>query len=185
MNKTARKINAERLSKPVKTSIHKAVPVGRRRTAKEMDLPKESLRPIEDVKYGDLTDLIGFWMRRAQISLLKSFSDHLGDLRPVESAALIILFHNRDLTQNTLAAALSTDQSTMVGISTKLEDRGWVERRRLADDRRYQVINLTSEGRKMAARVQRMLRKHNENMLRNLDDGERKNLFSLISKMVT
>jgi DNA-binding MarR family transcriptional regulator len=123
-------------------------------------------------------------LRRLQISLLKSFSDHLGDLRPVESAALIILFHNNNLTQNMLAAALSTDQSTMVGISTKLEERGWVERRRMADDRRYQILNLTAEGRKMAASVKRMLRKHNENMLRNLDDDERKNLFSLISKMI-
>ena len=148
--------------------------------------PIDTLRPIEGISYDLLPSLAGFWLRRLQIKLLKSYEAHLGELklRPVEAALLLILQNNKDLTQNTLAAALSTDQSTMVGISMRLEERGFIERCRQADDRRYQVLNLTSAGRKTTVIIKKHLSAHNENILRHLSLKERETLFALLSKVV-
>jgi DNA-binding MarR family transcriptional regulator len=146
----------------------------------------DSLRPAEGVSYDILSSLAGFWLRRLQIKVLKSYEKHIADLqlRPVEAAALILLLNNRDLTQNALAGALGTDQSTMVGISTRLEERGFIERRRQSNDRRYQILNLTKAGRKTTTTIKRRLRAHNENVLRNLSSPERASFFALLAKLV-
>jgi DNA-binding MarR family transcriptional regulator len=146
----------------------------------------DSLRPVEGVNYGVLLDLAGFWLRRQQVSVLKSYGNHLGDLhlRPVETAALILLESNKDITQNALANALGTDQSTMVGISTRLEERELIERRRQANDRRYQILNLTPTGRKLATTVKKRLLAHNENILRRLSPNERQSFFDILTKII-
>ncbi len=148
--------------------------------------PGDSLRPMEGVDYDVLVDLAGFWLRRLYMIVLKSFDKHLTEIqmRPVEAAALILLRSNHDLTQNALAGALATDQSSMVGISTRLEERGLIERRRQSNDRRFQILNLTPAGRKTTAIVERRLRTHNENILRNLSAEERRSFFKLLIKLV-
>jgi DNA-binding MarR family transcriptional regulator len=154
--------------------------------ANGQSLADESLRPVEGVDYDALLELAGFWLRRLHIGVLKSYDKHLTDIqvRPVEAAALILLRSNPELTQNALAGALGTDQSTMVGISTRLEERGFIERRRQSSDRRYQILSLTAAGRKTTAIVERRLRAHNENILRNLSAEERRSFFKLLIKIV-
>ena len=68
----------------------------------------DSLRPLKGISYDLLPSLAGFWLRRLQIKVLKSYEKHLSELelRPVEAAALLILCANSDITQNTLSAAL-------------------------------------------------------------------------------
>jgi DNA-binding MarR family transcriptional regulator len=146
----------------------------------------DSLRPVTGVDYGLLLELAGFWLRRVNVNVLKSYDTHLAELqlRPVETAALILLKNNRDLTQNALASALSTDQSTMVGISTRLEESGLIGRRRHSNDRRYQILSLTPAGRKTTALVEKRLRKHNENILRRLTQEERRSFFKLLTKII-
>jgi DNA-binding MarR family transcriptional regulator len=146
----------------------------------------DSLRPLKGISYDLLPSLAGFWLRRLQIKVLKSYEKHLSELelRPVEAAALLILCANSDITQNTLSAALGTDQSTMVGISTRLEKRGFIMRRRQANDRRYQVLNLTPAGRKTTIIVKKRLSAHNKNILRNLSPRERETLLTLLKKVV-
>jgi DNA-binding MarR family transcriptional regulator len=155
--------------------------------ASDSELPAGgSLRPVSGVEYGVLLHLAGFWLRRFNVQVLKSYEKHLSELhlRPVEAAALILLRSNRDLTQNALASALGTDQSTMVGISTRLEENGLIGRRRHSSDRRYQMLSLTPTGRKVSIVVERRLRAHNENVLRKLDHEERHSFFKLLTKIV-
>jgi DNA-binding MarR family transcriptional regulator len=139
-----------------------------------------------DLSYDIMTSLAGFWIRRAQLVVMKSFDRHFSDLhlRPVEAAALILIGKNQDISQNVLATALGTDQATMVAISTRLEDQNLISRRRLVADRRYQVLNLTSEGKKTAAVVKKRLTVHNENVLKNLSATRRKQLVSFLQAIV-
>ncbi len=66
--------------------------------------------------YDVLVDLVGFWIRRAQVKVLRSFARHLEDhgLSPTEVAALILMSSNDGLSQIALASALDADQSTVV-----------------------------------------------------------------------
>ena len=133
-----------------------------------------------------MTSLAGFWIRRAQLVVMKSFDRHFSDLqlRPVEAAALILIGKNQDISQNVLATALGTDQATMVAISTRLEDQNLISRQRSVADRRYQVLNLTSEGKKTATVVKKCLTVHNENVLKNLSATQRKQLVSSLQAIV-
>ena len=143
------------------------------------------LAPVGDVNYDFLVKHAGFWLRRAQLAVMKSFEQHIGELklRPVEAAALVLIGKNRGLSQSSLTIALGTDQSTMVGISTRLEDRGLIERRRLTADRRYQILALTTDGELAAQVVKEGLTMHNKNILRNLSPSERDVLIQLLKKV--
>ncbi len=149
--------------------------------------PETALAPVAGLDYDILPELAGFWLRRAQLGVMKSYSIYLSALRlrPVEAAALLLIGRNRDFSQVALTTALATDQSTMVAISNHLEERGLIMRRRLDGDRRYQVLALTPEGRKMAIKVRRGLQLHNANVLARLDPAEQANLLLLLTKLVT
>lgn len=141
---------------------------------------------LSDLSYDMLTELIGFWIRRAQLVVMKSFGQHLVDLdlRPVEAAALVLIGRNKDVSQNVLAAALGTDQATMVAICTRMEARKLITRRRLSTDRRYQTLSLTPEGKRISMFVKKRLRMHNENVVRNLSAAQRKQLLTFLRDIV-
>ncbi len=141
---------------------------------------------LPELDYDVLAGLAGFWIRRAQLVVMKSFGQHLTDLnlRPVEAAALVLIGKNKDLSQNMLAAGLGTDQATMVAICTRLEDRNLILRRRLPADRRYHSLSLTPEGKKISAIVDKRLRMHNENLLKKLSVGNRKQLMAHLQAIV-
>ncbi len=143
------------------------------------------LAPVRDVNYDFLVKHAGFWLRRAQLAVMKSFEQFVGELklRPVEAAALVLIGKNRGLSQSLLTAALGTDQSSMVGISTRLEERGLIERRRLEADRRYQILELTKDGELAVEVVKDGLSLHNKNVLRNLSVSERDVLIQLLKKV--
>ncbi len=141
---------------------------------------------LSDLNYDVLTSLAGFWIRRAQLVVMKSFERHLADLnlRPVEAAALVLIGKNKDLSQNFLAAGLGTDQATMVAICARLEERDFISRRRPAADRRYQSLSLTGSGKKISALVRKRLRLHNESLLKNLSTTQRKQLMGYLQAIV-
>jgi DNA-binding MarR family transcriptional regulator len=72
----------------------------------------------------------------------------------------------------------------MVAICTRLEKRGLIERRRLPEDRRYQVLNLTPEGRKVALLVRKRLTTHNQKMLQRMNRTQRKQLMLLMKLLI-
>ena len=167
--------------------------VRRRSAALDDDLSSADRNPPDGhgkltlgVNYDILPELAGFWLRRAQIYVLRSFDKHTHDLkiRPVETATLLLIGKNRNLSQIALTSALGTDQSTMVAISTRLEELGFIQRRRLATDRRYQALNLTRAGQKLVSVVRKRLLVHNENVLRRLTPSQRKEFIGLLIRVV-
>jgi DNA-binding MarR family transcriptional regulator len=166
------------------------LPASRRPRAKTNNSAERNteprLSPMANVDYDLLPKHLGFWIRRAQLAVMKSYLEHMGDLdlRPVEAAAILLVGQNKDISQIVLGSALGTDQSTMVAICTRLEKRGFIERRRLPEDRRYQLLNLTTEGRKAATLVRKRLTAHNENMLNRISSAERKQLLSLLQTLI-
>ena len=137
------------------------------------------------IDYGILENQIGFWIRRTNVRVLESFSSLLGEfnLRPVEVTILVLLDNNVGLTQVALGSALDTDQSTMVSLLTRLEQRKLVTRKRLSTDRRFQVTALTAAGRRMLLDVERRLIEHNESLLARLSKPERNTLIELLRRL--
>jgi DNA-binding MarR family transcriptional regulator len=136
--------------------------------------------------YDVLYELLGFWIRRAQVKVLRSFARHLEqyELSPTEVAALILMGANEGLSQIALASALDADQSTVVNMLVSLERRNMMSRVRLPKDRRYQVLSLTPAGTETVQRIKSVLAQHNQALQEKLSADERKALLVLLRRFV-
>src|SRR5215210_4857701 len=75
------------------------------------------------------------------------------DLSPPQVRALGGLDPDRPLPMGELAGALHCDNSNVTGIVDRLEDRGLVERRSAAHDRRVKMLAVTERGAELRARL--------------------------------
>jgi DNA-binding MarR family transcriptional regulator len=64
-----------------------------------------------------------------------------------------------------------------------LEKRGLVERRRNPDDRRLYAVHLTDAGHEFMRQLARVAREHDDALLDGLDDGERAQLRTLLTRV--
>ena len=71
---------------------------------------------------------------------------HEYDLTPMQLHALRALEPGLELTMSSLAGSLFCDASNVTGIVDRLEDRGLIERRPAAHDRRAKLLAVTQEG---------------------------------------
>ncbi|MEV0206839.1 MarR family winged helix-turn-helix transcriptional regulator [Streptomyces sp. NPDC050788] len=96
---------------------------------------------------------LGYLLKHAQLRL----NGHAGPaLAPFgldarELAVLAVLAAGRPLSQLEAARRLGVDRTTMVALVDTLEGKGLVERRRSAQDRRRNVVELTERGRRVRA----------------------------------
>ena len=67
-------------------------------------------------------------------------------LRPRHLVALTVLRDHGSPSQQTLAAALQTDRTNLIGLLNQLEADGLILRRRSTEDRRRHIVELTSDG---------------------------------------
>src|SRR6478752_8929879 len=95
-----------------------------------------------------LPTLLGFNIRRAQIALWRDFNRNVaeGYVRPGVFSALLLAHANPGIAQIEIANQLGIDKASVVALVDRMEDAGWVTRKRSTDDRRRQGIFLTPAG---------------------------------------
>jgi DNA-binding MarR family transcriptional regulator len=80
-----------------------------------------------------------------------------------------------------LATALACDNSNVTGIIDRLEDRGLVERRPGANDRRVKMLVVTPKGQELRREIKARMEEAPEPLLR-LDADEQRVLRDLLRK---
>jgi DNA-binding MarR family transcriptional regulator len=123
----------------------------------------------------------GHLIRRAHQLAVATFHEvHGRQVTPVQYAVLRALADTPDIDQVTLAEKVALDTSTTADIATRLEAKGWIERRLLA--RRQRSLRLTPEGRAvledMIARVEPMYQR----LLAGLSSQEQTDFLRLLAK---
>ena len=97
---------------------------------------------------GILSRSLAFHVRKAQLALqrrgLRSMS--AGGVGPAEFGTLVLCEQNPGLAQFQIAAALDIDKASVVAVVDRLEELGWVVRRRSSQDRRRYGLFLTPSG---------------------------------------
>jgi DNA-binding MarR family transcriptional regulator len=85
--------------------------------------------------------------------------------------------------QQALSRALGIHRSAMVALVDDLERRGLAERRRDPVDRRAYTLYLTRRGRTVLARMKRVAREHEAELLSGLKSAERAQLVALLQRV--
>lgn len=113
------------------------------------------------------------------------FSERIRDLEltPPLAGLLRAIAAEPGRSQQTLAAQLGTPATRLVTLVDSLEQRGLVERRRNARDRRVYALHLTEAGQELLRQLGRTANAHGHDLLADLDDAERQQLQALLSRI--
>lgn len=139
---------------------------------------------IDGIEYDILDDLIGYAVRRAQISIYEDFTSSLADegITPQRFSSLVIIENNPGISQTRLSEVMGIARSGVVAIIDKFEDAGLVERQASGDRRSYN-LRLTKEGQKQVRRYKKAVQEHDNRIAAVLNASEKEQLRSLLSKI--
>lgn len=104
------------------------------------------------------------------------------DLTLMQIAVLIELenFPEKEMTMKELEKKFSVAQSTMAGIISRLEQKGFVESYGDATDKRIKVVHITKEGEECSNEAEGYMEKAEETLLRGFSDDEKKIFHQLL-----
>nr|WP_321496842.1 MarR family winged helix-turn-helix transcriptional regulator [uncultured Methanolobus sp.] len=92
------------------------------------------------------------------------------------------LLHHDGVSQESLANMLRYDRATITRSVNKLEDQGYVVRKRDPNDKRAYCVYLTEEGQKMGPVLMKISADLNGVLLRGFNDEEKAMFISLVEK---
>jgi DNA-binding MarR family transcriptional regulator len=116
------------------------------------------------VSLDNLPELLGYNLRRAQIEMWRDFTQNVGDgeIRPGLYSLILLVGANPGIAQIELANYLGVDKASIVALIDRLEDSGWVLRKRSSEDRRRHGIFLTPSGIKKLAQLKHEVTAHDK-----------------------
>jgi DNA-binding MarR family transcriptional regulator len=119
-----------------------------------------------------LATRLGYLLKHAQQRLVQSAAPVMlpFGIDGRELAVLTVLAGSEPLSQQEAAERLSVDRTTMVALVDALEAKGLVERRRSAEDRRRNIVELTAAGQDRLRRASRARDKVEREFLAPLGD---------------
>lgn len=97
----------------------------------------------------DLSEQVGFILRKANQRHLAIFASRISDLTPPQFAALAKLYEVGATSQNQLGQLVAMDAATIKGVIDRLKARDLVMLEPHGRDRRRLVVSLSDEGRSL------------------------------------
>ncbi|SEF59460.1 MarR family winged helix-turn-helix transcriptional regulator [Marinobacterium lutimaris] len=138
----------------------------------------------DDINFGALGEMLGYRLRRAQLTFFSNFAAVCSDLgvSPGLFGVLSIAKENPGLTQTAVAQALGNDRSAMVAAVDKLEQLNLIERRPSKRDRRSYALYLTEHGQEFYTELVDRVIKHEEKLCERLKPGEKEWLVEVLGR---
>ena len=106
------------------------------------------------------------------------------DLTPVQYAALAAIADQPGIDQATLAGLIAYDRTTITGVVDRLTQKGLIERRANAADRRVRELHITSDGSRTLRAVTPAVEQAQQVMVQGLSAKEAGELVRLLKKAV-
>lgn len=140
---------------------------------------------VDGIAYGALDDLVGYAIRRAQISIYEDFLAALApwDITPQRFSALTLIVSNPGLKLTDLARILGIARSGAVQLVNQLQALDYVERQEAASDKRAYALTATEAGRKALQSITQAVREHDSRISAELSAAERRQLIKLLGKL--
>lgn len=161
------------------------MPAPRRKTETvEIETPDER----QPVSLGLLNNLLGYRLRRAQLSVFQDFLVAMKDfdLRPAQFSVLAIIEANPGLKQSRVSEALGINRANFVALLDELEQRKLARRAPAPGDRRSNALFLTAKGESFLKDAYRHLVTQHEKRVENvLGSADKQQLLGLLEKLTT
>jgi MarR family transcriptional regulator, lower aerobic nicotinate degradation pathway regulator len=148
-------------------------------------IPEIPVSPRRQGPPKELLSTASFLLKRLGFAVKERMVDAVAavELGMYDHAILALLDEEPSETQAMIADALGYDRSHLVGVLDELEERGLIERRRDATDRRRHLVTLTPAGKKALARVRATVKQVDDEFFAPLDAEERKTLTALLARL--
>lgn len=118
---------------------------------------------------------------REIIKKYKPFLDEI-DLTYTQYIAMMVLWEENNINVKTLGEKLFLDSGTLTPLLKKLENKGYIERKRSDSDERNLVVSITKEGLKLRDVAKDIPLKMGSCV--NLNEDETKELYSILYKIL-
>ncbi len=141
----------------------------------------------DDLILGELSTLLGYFLRRAEVFAFQSFSAHLSADRisPGQLGVLLLVSANPGTNQTRIGKAIGIDRSTLVTIIDTMERRNLIRREPSPTDRRSHALFLSESGKRFLRDVRPRLSTHEAEIARNLSPSELAALKDLLRRIVS
>ncbi|WP_315702892.1 MULTISPECIES: MarR family winged helix-turn-helix transcriptional regulator [unclassified Bradyrhizobium] len=150
---------------------------------------KEPAGPADEtqaVRLGELSDLLGYVLKRAQLKVFEDFLHCVAPLQltPAQFSVLLLLDNNPGRNQTEIANTLGILRPNFVSLLDSLESRGFCTRVRSPHDRRSHILVLTEKGRGVLARAKKLVvSKHEARLNELLGPDGRDTLLAMLTKI--
>jgi DNA-binding MarR family transcriptional regulator len=138
------------------------------------------------LQMGELSDLLGYSLKRAQLKVFEDFLRCVAPLQltPAQFSVLLLLDKKPGRNQTEIANTLGILRPNFVSMLDALESRDLCTRMRSTNDRRSHILMLTEKGRAVLARAKKLVATKHEARLNELlgADG-RVALLDMLSKI--
>lgn len=133
-------------------------------------------------------DMAGHLIRRLHQQSTQVFVQHTQaagfDLTPVQYATIETIYENPGIDQARVAEMIGYDRATIGGVIERLEKKDWISREVSEQDRRARVLSLTSQGKKIRAALEPIVKKLQKDILHPLGTADQARFIELARKAV-
>lgn len=141
--------------------------------------------PSEPLGLSKTASSLAFLLSQVGIFASRRFHEAIAeiDLHPGWFLVLNVVDATEGRSQQEIAEAIEVPASRMVAIVDELEQRGLIERRPHAGDRRIRALFLTAKGRKVLLQGRQIARQHEQRMTKGMSAEDRRRLVELLQKI--
>jgi DNA-binding MarR family transcriptional regulator len=145
-----------------------------------------SAPPTDAVRIGDLSEFLGYSLKRAQLRIFDDFIRCVAALQltPAQFSVLMLVDANPGRNQTEIASTLGILRPNFVAMLDELESRELCLRVRSDSDRRSHILKLTDKGRAVLSRARKLIETRHEARLKQLlGDDNRDLLLVMLGKI--
>src|SRR5690348_18428829 len=138
------------------------------------------------LQLGELSDLLGYSLKRAQLKVFEDFLNCVEPLQltPAQFSVLLLLDRNPGRNQTEIANTLGILRPNFVAMLDGLESRDLCARMRSTNDRRSHILVLTDKGRAVLARAKKLVAtKHEARLNELLGSANRTALIAMLTRI--
>src|SRR5450755_3243065 len=148
--------------------------------------PAEGAAESPALQMGELSELLGYSLKRAQLKVFEDFLRCMASLQltPAQFSVLILIEKNPGRNQTEIANTLGILRPNFVAMLDGLESRDLCARIKSANDRRSHILALTDKGRSVLVRAKKLVATKHEARLNELLGPDRRTaLLEMLAKI--